>query len=38
MPHVAPQVLENADELKAAHKDNEKHIEFIEGVLEQVFV
>ena len=32
------EVLENADELKAAHKDNEKHIDFIERVLEQLFV
>eukprot|EP00277_Geminigera_cryophila_P048116 CAMPEP_0173088656 /NCGR_PEP_ID=MMETSP1102-20130122/25151_1 /TAXON_ID=49646 /ORGANISM="Geminigera sp., Strain Caron Lab Isolate" /LENGTH=812 /DNA_ID=CAMNT_0013971775 /DNA_START=73 /DNA_END=2511 /DNA_ORIENTATION=+ len=32
------EVLENGDELKAKHKDNEKHIEFIEQVLEQLFV
>jgi len=32
------EVLENADELKAKHKDNEKHIEFIENVLQQLFV
>ena len=32
------QVLDKADELRAAHKDNEKHIAFIEKVLEQLFV
>ena len=32
------QVLDKADELRAAHKDNEKHITFIEKVLEQLFV
>ena len=31
------QVLEKADELRAAHKDNEKRIAFIENVLQQLF-
>jgi hypothetical protein len=32
------EVLDKADDLKAAHKYNEKHIAFIEKVLEQLFV